>query len=330
MLSNLNHTKLKLSIIVAAYNVAEFIEKCIVSCLQDGGGAGYEIIVVNDGSTDNTAEILKQLETKHPLLKVVNQPNSGLGAARNTGLKHSSGEYIWFIDGDDYLHENVLSGIVNKITTQDLDVLILNYAVVDENYKVLDQHQNKIDIDGIITGGAYYETHFSKSYTWMFVFKKAIFIGNGLAFKERINMQDSEILPKIMYHTKRLAYYDFVCYYYVQQANSFTNSANGAKRYKYFESIIAVGHSLQQFLHENDNPQIASGIEKKLQSLNHIIFNHLLYFKYDSQWLRKIIALLKANEFYPLKHQVSGKNKLLKAGLNHFPVFTKSIIDSVR
>lgn len=320
---------MKLSIVIAAFNVEKYIKKCILSCIQDTVFE-YEVVVVNDGSTDQTLNILQKLEPIYANLKVISQENTGLGGARNTGLNHAKGDYIWFIDGDDYLQQDLLSDIMHETTTKDLDALILNYAVVDESYKVLEQHQNTIHISEIITGGDYYETHFSKSYTWMFIFKRSLFTTNNLIFKERINMQDSEILPKIMNHIKRLSQYDSICYYYVQRANSFTNSVNGAKRFKYFESTIAVAHSLEQSLNTTNNPQIATGIEQKLESLHHIIYNHLVYFKYEKDWLQKIVQLLKTNGFYPLKYQATGKNAILKKGLNNFPVLTKIIIDRFR
>jgi len=300
--------------------------------MQNTATFDYEIVVVNDGSTDRTLSILQKLEPIYTNLKVISQENTGLGGARNTGLNHAKGDYVWFIDGDDYLHDAILSDIIQETTAKDLDTLILNYAVVNESYNVLEQHQNTINISEIITGGDYYEAHFSKSYTWMFVFKRSIFTTNNLTFKERINMQDSEILPKIMYHTKRLAFLHKVCYYYLQHPESFTNSEKGGKRYKYFESIIAVSYSLQEFLSnvEEKNPKIALGIKKKLLSFHHIIYNHLVYVPYEKKWLIKIIGLLRMHEFYPLQFQGDRKVKLIVVLMNNWPVSTKKAIDVLR
>jgi glycosyltransferase involved in cell wall biosynthesis len=322
---------LDLSIIIAAYNVEKYIEKCIVSCIQDVTDFSYDIVVVNDGSTDRTREILTELASRYPIVKIVDQQNSGLGAARNTGLQNAAGEYVWMIDGDDYLHENVIPLIINEAKSQNLDTLILNYAVVDEQYKLLPNHANvPTNINGIVTGADYYESNYSKSYTWLFVFKKELFIKNAIFFMERINMQDSEILPKLMARTSRLAYFDKICYYYVQQTNSFTNSASGEKRYKYFESIITVGNSLDAFLKTSDSEQIKSGIKKKLASLDQVIFNHLVFFKFESHWLQKIITLLSQSGFFPLRYNPSGKMKFVKLALNNFPILTKKVIDRIR
>jgi glycosyltransferase involved in cell wall biosynthesis len=120
----------KLSIIIAAYNVEKFIEKCIYSCVhQNFDKSLYEIVVVNDGSKDNTTKILNKLETKIENLHTIYQENSGLGASRNIGLKNALGDYVWFIDGDDYIENNCLEAMLKLLTEEQSDVLVLNYTV---------------------------------------------------------------------------------------------------------------------------------------------------------------------------------------------------------
>ncbi len=126
---------MKLSILIAAYNVEKFIKKCILSCAsQNLEVTTYEIIVVNDGSTDGTLNLLENLKKEITNLVVINQNNSGLGAARNTALKHAKGEYVWFIDGDDYIAKNSLTEILSAIALNKLEVLVLNYEVVNDNF----------------------------------------------------------------------------------------------------------------------------------------------------------------------------------------------------
>lgn len=320
-----------LSIIVAAYNVEEFIEKCIISCQrQNIPSESYEILVVNDGSTDNTLNILTKLKGTITNLKIIDQINLGLGASRNKGLLYSSGEYIWFIDGDDYLKDDCIKTILDKIEEQNLDVLVLNYAIVTEKYQIVKNNFNVVRTNQItISGGEFYESYFMKSYTWLFVFKKELFTIDNILFKDRINMQDSEILPRLMFYTERLSYLKEVCYFYVQQENSFTNTNDGQKRYNYFFSVIQIRKFLKDFLDESGykNPLIASGIKNKIVSLDHLVFNHLVFYIYKKEWLEKILKLLKDNDFYPLKYKAKGKMKIIKWGLNNYPFTMKVIID---
>ncbi len=322
-----------LSIVVAAYNVEDFIEKCVLSCFnQDILKDRYEILVVNDGSSDNTFQKLQRLSLSIDNLKIVNQQNGGLGAVRNTGLKEAIGDYLWFIDGDDYIHENCIEILIDNIKKDKLDVLFLNYAIVNEAHLVVNPSANQIDLKkNILSGGEFYNEFYSKSYSWLYVFKKSLLIDNNILFKERINMQDSEIMPKIMFYANRISYLNLVAYYYYQQENSFTNSTNGQKRYNYFISIIEVRNSLLELLEScaNNNILLAQGIENKIKSLNMVVFNHLVYFKYDAIWFKKIINLLKENNFYPLKNNLSFSKKIFQLGLNRFPLISKKIIDKL-
>jgi hypothetical protein len=142
-------------------------------------------------------------------------------------------------------------------------------------------------------------------------------------------MQDSEILPKILYHVQSVKYLDLIGYNYVQYQNSFTNTQDAGKRYKYFQSIIEVRDSLLQF-GENikiKNPKLYSGIQKKLKSLDQVVFNHLVFYKYKNGDFRKNIDLLRRAGFYPVKAKIKGKMKLIKLGINYFPWLTNTVLN---
>ena len=98
---------MKLSIIVPVYNVADYLPKCLDSLLvQDLSQNEYEIIVVNDGSTDNSGKIAEEYSKTYSNIILINQENQGLSGARNTGIQNAKGEYVQFVDSDDYLEPN--------------------------------------------------------------------------------------------------------------------------------------------------------------------------------------------------------------------------------
>lgn len=99
-----------LSIIIPVYNVELYIERCINS-ITSQNIIDYEIICINDGSTDRSLEVLYSLQKNNPKIKVFNQQNCGLSATRNRGIELSGGKYILFVDSDDYLEENVLNSL---------------------------------------------------------------------------------------------------------------------------------------------------------------------------------------------------------------------------
>lgn len=325
---------MKISLIIAAYNVDKFIEKCILSCLdQNLDNSLYEIIIIDDGSKDLTLSVLQQLNTIYKNLVIITQENSGLGAVRNRGIEQARGELLWFIDGDDYIESNILNTILLLFQSSKLDALALNYNTVNAKYNTITSLANNIVLENaVVTGSNFYKDNYEKSYSCFFVFKKSLFKDSNVRFKERINMQDSEILPKILIKVERLSFINETCYYYVQHPDSFTNSTNGQKRFKYFESIIEVKKSLTLFsneLKEND-PEMQIGLQYKIEGLKKIIFIHLVYFNYNKEWLIKIITLLKENELYPVNAKVYGKLKFIKMCINNYPITTKWFFDKIQ
>lgn len=320
-----------LSIIIAAYNVEAFIEKCILSCYDENLYRNIEILVVDDGSTDQTLQKILRMKTDIKNLNVIQQKNQGLGASRNIGIQNTNGKYIWMIDGDDYIEPDCLEVILENIK-QDLDLYCINYNVSDESGKILYKAYPDNYINSILSGSEYYVLNYEKNYTWQYIFRKDLFLKNNIVFKERINMQDSEILPKILFYVKKVKYLDLIGYNYVQYRNSFTNTQDAGKRYKYFQSIIEVRNSLVKFGEtvEAHDPELYLGIQKKLESLKQIVFNHLVFYKYKNKDFVKNIDLLIKADFFPLQAQTTGKMKLVKLGLNYFPSLTNYILNFVK
>lgn len=320
-----------LSVIIAAYNVEAFIEKCILSCYDKDLSSQIEILVVDDGSSDQTLQKILGLKVEVQNLTVIQQKNQGLGASRNIGIQNAKGKYIWMIDGDDYIEPGCLKVILENIG-QDLDMYCVNYNVSDEDGKVLYKAYPDHYIDSILSGSAYYVLNFEKNYTWQYIFRKELFLENNIVFKERINMQDSEILPKILLHVRSVKYFGLVGYNYVQYQNSFTNTQDAGKRYRYFQSIIEVRDSLEKFGQtvRTQNPELYLGIQKKIESLSQVVFNHLVFYKYKKGDFIKNIELLKKADLFPIEASAKGKMRLVKLALNNLPSFTNYVLNFVK
>ncbi|MDP9956827.1 glycosyltransferase involved in cell wall biosynthesis [Epilithonimonas hungarica] len=272
-------------------------------------------------------EKIRNIQTSVKNLNVIRQTNQGLGASRNIGLKSARGEYVWMIDGDDFLEPNIINIIVENIKKNN-DIYCLNFNVTNENGNVLYKAYPDNYIKKTLDGPEYYSINYEKNYTWQYIFKKQLFIENDIWFKERINMQDSEILPKILYHTKTVRYLDVLGYNYVQYHNSFTNTQNPDKRYNYFKSIIEVRDSLGKFADSiKDSEDLYNTIQKKIESLNDVIFRHLVFYKYKKKDFRKNIGLLKNAGLYPLKSNVNGKMKFIKCAINNLPTITNIFLN---
>ena len=126
------------SIIIPVYNVEDYLSMCLDSVVNQTY-CDIEIIVVNDGSTDASLSIIQEYQKKDKRIKIINQTNQGLSAARNTGIKNASGEYVWFVDSDDYIDIDACKKIADKIKFKCYDVLLLGRYRVCGNYKLYDR-----------------------------------------------------------------------------------------------------------------------------------------------------------------------------------------------
>ena len=115
---------IKFSFIVPVYNVEKYLSRCLDSLLTQNY-QNFEIICINDGSPDNSINILQMYQKKHNNIFIINQENKGLGGARNTGLKYASGDYIWFIDSDDWIEPTSLYLLNNYISQEGSKDMIL-------------------------------------------------------------------------------------------------------------------------------------------------------------------------------------------------------------
>lgn len=122
----------KISIIIPAYNAEKYIERCLDSILDQDYNISVEIIVVNDGSTDSTAMILKRYESQYPgLIKIITKENGGVSSARNAGLSVATGVWIWFVDSDDYIPRNSISYEIDHFLSDDIDICKFGGTTLD-------------------------------------------------------------------------------------------------------------------------------------------------------------------------------------------------------
>lgn len=233
--------KIKLSIIIPVYNVAPYVEKCLRSCAeQDLSQENYEIIVINDGTPDNSLEIVERVAKDYSNIIIHSQENQGLSAARNKGLSLAKGEYVWFVDSDDWIKTDCLKEITEKCTTLSLDALGICAAnVIDNDVVKRFDHQVKGVISGkqaLICGKMNVQVPFT-------IYRRLFLLENNLYMKIGIFHEDSEFTPRAYYHVKKVSFIDKVFYFIHQNPDSITRTPNPKKAF----DCIFVANSLSAF-----------------------------------------------------------------------------------
>lgn len=234
----------KISIIVPIYNTADYLAPCIDSLLhQDLPPDAYEIILVNDGSTDGSAEICSRYAEAYPHILLVEQPNAGLSAARNSGLALAHGDWLWFVDSDDFVAPNCLRKIVQLCEAQQLEVLAISAANVrDGKREVYRQFTDNQQVT-ILRGVDFMRTRDFAHPVPTYIYNMRFWRAHDFTFMRGIFHEDNELLPRVLFFAERLQRCADICYFINCRNGSITRSSNPKKSY----DLIKVARSLADF-----------------------------------------------------------------------------------
>lgn len=227
---------ISLSIIVPVYNVEQYLKRCIDSLLcQDMPTEEYEIILIDDGSTDNSSIIVDSYERTFGNIRAIHQSNQGLSGARNAGIIASRGLYLQFVDSDDYLEPNVLGGLLNTIRAKDLDVLRFNYQNVNENYQVFEPNKQSRPYtdysNSVCSGRDFLENKLGYAcYACQFIIRRDLL--SDCFFREGIYYEDVEWTPRMLWRADRVSSTELVCYNYLIRQGSITRRNDCERKHK--------------------------------------------------------------------------------------------------
>jgi len=253
-------SSLLLSIIIPVYNVSQYVEKCIKSCYNHKvDRSSYEVIVVNDGSTDDSLEICQKLKIEYSQLKIISQKNRGLSGARNTGLRHANGKYVWFVDSDDWIKKECLDFVFEQLTLNDVDLFWMGHDVI---YKGISNRQYIPNIiDNPITGEELFVNHLNNLfYIWKFIYKKEFLTHNNLEFYEGILYEDLDFTPRALLVAKSCLTIPQSFYNYLMRSGSIINNI----------TIRNIEHRffiLQRLYQLSENKSVSETFKKTLDAI---------------------------------------------------------------
>lgn len=298
--------QLPLSIIVPIYNVEKFLRKCIESLeKQDIAQDRYEVILVNDGSTDRSGEICQELAGRYANIRVFNEENRGASTARNTGMDAAKGKYIMFVDPDDYIEPNVIGRVLDAAEKNNTELCFY----LSENF---DEHRT--------WGGVYYLFEHGKIYTGEYIMLHGMMAGSvwknlfltdflrysGVRFHEGIIHQDVDFSLMLYPLAHRILFTDILVYHY-NCSLSFDSAVWNRNRQRHRKSLMSELEVANDIFHYCETAPISEALKRlyrrRMRSL--LVSSILQFFKerqyYDRSFLYSFLDKANSYHLYPLR-----------------------------
>ncbi|PFP29504.1 hypothetical protein COJ96_10170 [Bacillus sp. AFS073361] len=254
----------KISIIVPVYNVEKYLDKCITSILNQTF-RNFELIIINDGSNDKSGSICDKYANIDKRVKVIHQNNQGQAVARNKGLKISQGEYIGFVDSDDWINPDMYSSLYYSCETEHSDFSVIGVREVDEDGNYLNKYiPYEISLGEIL----------KRAYPCNKLFKRELFLNNNFLFPEGKYYEDLELIPKLYIKCKKATIISKASYNYLKRNGSTTSSRDA----KILDNLWAYT-SVKEYLNKENlyyefNVEFEKGVQYFKEYYKNILYDY--------------------------------------------------------
>lgn len=281
-----------ISVIIPVYNVEKYLARCLNSIVKQTY-KNLEIILVNDGSTDNSEDIIKKYEKKDNRIKYIKQKNSGLSSARNTGIKNSYGNYLSFIDGDDYVNVHFIEDLYSALVNSGADIAICDYKKVYE--KNCDIYSKNVSLIETV-----YDNKFDNLYNdratvttvaWNKLYKREMF--NKIKYPNGRVHEDEYVIPYLLDKANKITYTSCKYYYYYQRSDSITGSYN----VKRLDILKALKERIKFFQNKKMKKLQARALYNYYYQLCYQKMMMCRFYKDDKKNIKKIDKEIKNNKY---------------------------------
>ncbi len=276
--------EISLSIIIPVYNVAAHLDKCLASIAHQNLIKGsYEIILIDDGSTDLSLEVAQNWAEKFPEIKIIRQTNQGQSVARNVGLNQAAGEYIWFIDADDYILYQSAKILLHQAKINNLDLITFDVVHVKVGESTPSSFNAQGQLSSITDGWSYVAHRNYNNSPCLYLIRREYIHQIGLSFVPGRYCEDGIFSADLISRAKHIAHYPSPAYVYVRHVSSTTQTKTKAHAQKVIEDFIyAIGFFEKYIAKQSQNSLITKGYLSRLKS------------RQDSYTLFLAIRLLKS------------------------------------
>lgn len=312
-----------ISIIVPVYNVEKYLRKCLNSIITQTY-ENLEIICIDDGSPDNSIDILNEFIKKDKRIKIIRQKNQGLSGARNTGISNATGKYIMFIDSDDWIEQNMVELMAKKMIGKNLDLVICGTYddYFDRKCEINNLSEIKKYLQENINGISYFKIVSQKTNLFTAIacnklYRLDLIKNKKIFFPEKKLYEDLFFTFRYLINSRYVDIVENPLYHYVRRKTSITNILNS----KDLDDVLFTLRSLKNFLEEEEQYELLNSLEFKEYMfiwISRAILFKIIFLenKYNKKIVNKIIEKLKNDKNYKeycqyiLKNSANKKNKL--------------------
>jgi len=297
--------KLKISIIIPVYNCENFLQKGFnrLHPLYDFKLL-FEIIYINDGSTDNSLQVLKEIEANNEFVKVLDQENQGSSGARNSAIEIAKGKYIQFLDADDKFEVESIIELLHIAVKNNFDCLGYGMNFMSENGDVLGimpKHPLNYGVEtfgpqALIDG-------YQPSSICVFLFKTSFLNEHHLRIYPKITHMDVEFMTRVMIAATSVIFIDKICYHYLQREGSITKPKDSKSLEKFLFDEVIISELIKNNLNNSMSDELKIAIQK---NYNSVVWNLLWRFLVKPKEVSlafkiKCLEELKSKKLYPIK-----------------------------
>jgi glycosyltransferase involved in cell wall biosynthesis len=292
--------QMKISVILPVYNVEGYLAECLDSLLgqtlQD-----IEIICVNDCSIDDSLLILTGYADSDPRMKIINQrKNQGLSAVRNRGLKEATGEYVYFLDSDDYLADiNALERMYKASIIDDIDILSFNHRTIGMEEK---EYIRDMENNAVLNGKTYLRhSKMGGVMVWLRLYRREYLESLDFKFTPGILAEDDEALPRIYYDAKKVKHIEDILLVYRRRDGSNTTIAVSAQL---IDGLIAVVKTYLTLCKREDGAGLNKHLYNKALEYLFVLYEKIFYVDDRATALEKYECLIKSADFTPFEERL--------------------------
>ncbi|WP_435625436.1 glycosyltransferase family 2 protein [Flagellimonas sp.] len=308
-----------LSVLISVYNGENYVKDCLTGVLnQNLNPDRYEIILIDDGSTDSSYDLALEFSKKHSQIKVYSQSNMGLFNTRNKLLSLAKGKYIYNLDVDDALVENRLDQILNFGLSENLDLVGFKSRESD-NITSKDLIRNEKEKYELFENGASFICSYPKHRVevWWYIVKRSFLLEKELRFEDNQNNADVRFTYQVLLGSGKMAYFDWLCHYYYQSPDSIMRSNDFDKNFKLVNTMHAMvlsnSYLLDEYVGTNSGSKALPIIKQRINQFAYVNLVKMINFGLSFTFIKQKLKELKGVNIYPFNMEsFSKRNKKVR------------------